>query len=349
MIVDPRVPSETHVPSAQEPKIPEIFGALKDVPVVAGSKKRLVSVVRPHTRALSRRLTFLGRPPKMKSDLVQPFPTRTSSPEGSEFLMFRSLVRCLFVVTAAACLAGSLALAEDVPQFRVATFQCDVTPTQLALIAVGPDGKAVELVRQAVAPPTFEAAVVARPEKVLHPVDLGTILPPTDWLLLAVGQKGCIDVAAICRNEDMPDACARAWFESTPAEKVEAKLSLARDRVARVQLPLPAPEARGERDVLHVSINTPDGKPLKEERIRTMRVARPPTWPKFGRGRDEAPLRRARFGARRRRGLLDDELRGRLGPQAARRRGGDAQRIAIRLSGEVRATFHFGPGVTTRA
>ena len=53
------------------------------------------------------------------------------------------------------------------------------------------DGGGTEQVK----PPTFEADAVARPDAVIHPVDLGTILVPADWLLLAGGQKAEVEVA----------------------------------------------------------------------------------------------------------------------------------------------------------
>ncbi|MBN2294165.1 MAG: hypothetical protein JXM70_17190 [Pirellulales bacterium] len=155
-------------------------------------------------------------------------------------------------------------------------------PTELVVITQGANGKAMELVRKACTPPAFEAAAVARPETVINPVDLGAILPPSDWLLLAAGQKGKIEVAAVRRSEDTTSARVTAWFESAVEEKTTAKLTLPRDRPARVRLPLPQPFSKADRDVLHVSIDSPDGKSLKHEKIQTMRANRLPKWPRFG-------------------------------------------------------------------
>ena len=95
----------------------------------------------------------------------------------------------------------------------------DPWPTELVLLAKsasegGIGGPIIEVARQAVKPVPFQADAVARPDHIIHPVDLGTILPPSDWLLLADGQKGSVDVAAISRSGDVPDAQATVWFES---------------------------------------------------------------------------------------------------------------------------------------
>ena len=83
-------------------------------------------------------------------------------------------------------------------------YSCQVSfpqgPTELVLEAKSADGKVVDLARQKVDRPAFEAEAIARPERIINPVDLGAILVPSDWLLLAGGQKGKIDVAAICRT-----------------------------------------------------------------------------------------------------------------------------------------------------
>ena len=66
---------------------------------------------------------------------------------------------------------------------------------QVALLFAGNGKDPVELARQAVNLPSFEAEAVARPDKVINPVDLGTILVPADWLLLAGGQKAYVDLS----------------------------------------------------------------------------------------------------------------------------------------------------------
>ena len=90
-------------------------------------------------------------------------------------------------------------------------------PSEVALwVKADPQARPVELARAAVKPPAFEAEAVALPEAALHPIDLGTILVPADWLLLAGGQKATVEVAALSRSNDMPGARVAAWYESAP-------------------------------------------------------------------------------------------------------------------------------------
>ena len=74
-------------------------------------------------------------------------------------------------------------------------------PEEVALFArCRFDGTLEELKRQPVERQKFEAEAIARPDHLINPVDLGTILVPHDWLLLASGQKALIDVAAISHD-----------------------------------------------------------------------------------------------------------------------------------------------------
>ena len=128
----------------------------------------------------------------------------------------------------------------------------------------------------------FEADAIARPDRLINPVDLGAILPPSDWLLLADGQKGTIDVAAISRTTDVPEVHITAWFNSMPAAKTTARVSMVKDRRAQVRFPLPPTPATVDRDVLHISVGT-TGKPeLWHKKIETMVFHHPPQWPAFG-------------------------------------------------------------------
>ena len=43
-----------------------------------------------------------------------------------------------------------------------------------------------------------------RPDQVIHPVDLGCILVPSDWLVLRGDQTGRIEGMAMCRTRDVP-------------------------------------------------------------------------------------------------------------------------------------------------
>lgn len=156
----------------------------------------------------------------------------------------------------------------------------DIWPTELVLWLKSETGER-ELVRQPLAPPALEAEAVARPDRVLNPVDLGTILVPSDWLLLAGGQQGTVDFAAIARREDLPLARVTAWFESVPSAKTMADLALPINRRVQRGLPLPPAPATLDRDVLHVSL-TAGGVEHWHKTIPTMVVHQTSHWPKFG-------------------------------------------------------------------
>ena len=156
-------------------------------------------------------------------------------------------------------------------------------PTEAALLVKG-DGQAapVEIARAKVVLPSFEAEAAARPDKVTNPVDLGAILPPADWLLLAGGQEAEVEVAALSRNRDLSGAFAAAWYESAPDHRVKIELALREGVKAQAKLSLgPAPKTL-QRDTLHVAIVDGQGKEVWRKDIRVMLVPEPPKWPRFG-------------------------------------------------------------------
>ncbi len=138
------------------------------------------------------------------------------------------------------------------------------------------------MARAGVELPAFEAEAVARPEAVINPVDLGTILPPADWLLLAGGQQAEVDVAALSRHRDVAGALAAAWYESAPDRRVQVGLPLDRGRKARAKLPMPGASKTLLQDVLHVAIVDGAGKEIWRKDVRVMLVPRAPRWPSFG-------------------------------------------------------------------
>jgi hypothetical protein len=155
---------------------------------------------------------------------------------------------------------------------------------QVILIAAAEGSGPVELARETIRLPAFEADAVARPEKIINPVDLNTILVPGDWLLLGPGQATQLAVRAIQRGPGQNRVTARAWFESSPDKPVSADLSLRDGDPADTTISLPgrASSAAAERDVLHVRLIDSEGRELWQKKITTMRVARPPTLPRFG-------------------------------------------------------------------
>ncbi len=156
-------------------------------------------------------------------------------------------------------------------------------PTKVALRVKSTSGGApVEISRQTVTLPAFEAEAVARPESLIHPVDLGTILVPHDWLLLAGGQKATVEVVALHRRPTAPGARASAWYESAPGEKATMPISLPPGEQARVTLAVGAGARAEKKDALHVTIADAEGRELWQKTIRVMRVPERPSNPRFG-------------------------------------------------------------------
>jgi len=159
----------------------------------------------------------------------------------------------------------------------------DDWPSEVALL-VKADAQAepVEVARARVTPPAFEAEAVARPETVIHPVDLGAILVPADWLLLAGGQRAEVEVAALSRSGDLSGASAVAWYESAPDRRLKASLPMPQGRKAQVKLFMGPASGTLTQDVLHVGIVDGAGKELWRKDTRVMLVSDPPEWPVFG-------------------------------------------------------------------
>jgi hypothetical protein len=155
-------------------------------------------------------------------------------------------------------------------------------PNELVLCATNADGKALELARQAVQPPGFEADATARPNTIINPVDLGTVLVPHDWLLLAGGQSATLKMAAICRTNDLPGVLLTAWFQSRATKKFSITLDLTRNKRAEAILPLQPAPGSSDRDVLSVRMVDSAGRELWQKAIPVMLVRKAPRWPEFG-------------------------------------------------------------------
>ncbi len=156
-------------------------------------------------------------------------------------------------------------------------------PDELVLFArCRYQGEPTEITRKKLQIPGLEAEAVARPEQVIHPVDLGTILVPADWLLLAGGQRARVDVAAIDRTQKLDRVGIEAWFESAKAQKATSGVALGKGTRADAVLWLPSPLGSPDHDVAHVSLIATDGKELWHTKITTMRISRPPQLPAFG-------------------------------------------------------------------
>lgn len=155
-------------------------------------------------------------------------------------------------------------------------------PDQLLLSAkCRYQGETTELMRYPVKLPDLEADAIAKPEKVINPVDLGMILPPADWLLLASGQKAIVEVAAISYHQARPDCRVKIWFESSK-KPVERSLKLEENTGKHTIVELGPITSGPEQDLLHVAIVDAGGSELWQKQIRTMFVSHLPQLPTFG-------------------------------------------------------------------
>ncbi len=153
---------------------------------------------------------------------------------------------------------------------------------EVALLSKDGQGKPIELARWPVERPKFEAEAEAFSEPVINPVDLGTIFPPADWLILSPKQKGKVRVAAFSAEQDISGAQAVAWFESSPGKKTAASIELRKNTRVETSLALPEASFARERDSVHVAIVDRIGREIWQKRIPTMLVGGPPKWPSFG-------------------------------------------------------------------
>jgi len=159
------------------------------------------------------------------------------------------------------------------------TVQFKSLPEGVALYArCRGDGRIEEINRQSVSWPEIEAEAMARPDRQVNPVDLGTILVPNDWLLISGGQTAVIDVAAISRMRDVPNGRLRVWFKD--GKPMDVGVRLARNQRFTQELKLPL-TSTGDGTILHVSL-TDGGRELWKKEIRTMIVTQPPRWPAYG-------------------------------------------------------------------
>jgi hypothetical protein len=161
-----------------------------------------------------------------------------------------------------------------------ATAQLRTVPESVVLLGrCRADGKEEELIRQSVKFPDIEADARAQPEQPINPVDLGAILPPHDWLLIAERQYALLKVAAISRRKDQPNVRLRVWFDDeTP---VEVALPLRRNQRVLKEVRIPVPLTNQSATTLNVRLVGGERELWKKE-IHTMVVAKPPKVPFFG-------------------------------------------------------------------
>ena len=143
--------------------------------------------------------------------------------------------------------------------------------------------KPVELARQAIHLPEFEADAIARPDTIINPVDLGTILVPAGWLLLGPGQTATLEIAAISRTRDLPGSRDEGMVRLGAGASGRQPASPSRGRASDDStLKLPEAPPAGDRDVLSVVVDDGAGRELWRKAIPVMLVRDPPRRPRFG-------------------------------------------------------------------
>ena len=160
-----------------------------------------------------------------------------------------------------------------------ATTKLESISDEIRLLTQDSSGRSPEeLLRQPVKVPDVEADAVARPDHRINPVDLGAIMVPENWLLLADGQTTHLEVAALCRSRSVPGARLRVWFGDQEPVEVPLPLQIGRRETKNLDLPFPSGEVK---DVLHMALV--DGeRTLWGKDIHVMIVLAPPQWPMFG-------------------------------------------------------------------
>jgi len=159
----------------------------------------------------------------------------------------------------------------------------DISPEidRVALLAVK-DEAWREIGAQPVAREALEAEAEARLDSAVNPVDMGTVFPPANWLVLAPGQRALIHLAAFHRTADVPDARVVSWFGTSPRKTVETPLPLIRGRRSEIVTTPPKASFDTTADTLEVSIQDHDGAELWHKKINVMLVGQAPQWPRFG-------------------------------------------------------------------
>lgn len=139
-----------------------------------------------------------------------------------------------------------------------------------------------EIGRQTVIQPAFEFDASAIPDSTINPVDLGTILVPADWLLLAHGQKIKLLIAGLSRLGNVNDASVITWYASSTGKKTRALLPLNHGSVSRKEIVLDKYTGKSEKDTLYVTVETKGGKELWSKMINVMATPSPKAAPSFG-------------------------------------------------------------------
>jgi hypothetical protein len=177
----------------------------------------------------------------------------------------------------------TLSFTKNAPYSARVTLEGVIAADELVLSAMtNKTSKPAELVRQRIALREIEADAVAIPDRLVNPVDLGTILVPSGWLLLGPGQTATLEVAAISRTRDLTNAKVRASFNSAQAKIVSRPSPMRAGVRTRLDVKLAVAPPTGDRDVLTVTLDDGAGRELWRKAIPVMLARDPLGRPRFG-------------------------------------------------------------------
>jgi hypothetical protein len=143
------------------------------------------------------------------------------------------------------------------------------------------NGKTDTVVRNTPSLPAFECDAVARPVDNIHPIDLGAILVPADWLLLKKGQQTIIDVAVLSRKNVKGPVVLKSWFASAPAKATTTPVTIPQNKkITREQI-VNFPVADILNDRLNIELVAAD-KTIWQKQIPVMVVRDVINKPSFG-------------------------------------------------------------------
>jgi hypothetical protein len=128
----------------------------------------------------------------------------------------------------------------------------------------------------------LECEASARPVAFFHPIDLGTILAPADWLLIRGGHDAFVDFAMVTKNNADNNFKLKSWYQSDSLHPVETNLKTAAGKRIQTSLALPKSSSSLQRDQLTVSLVTNEGIELWRKEIPVMLVQQQYKWPGFG-------------------------------------------------------------------
>src|SRR5262249_16375694 len=100
--------------------------------------------------------------------------------------------------------------------------------------------------------------------------------------LLGPDQPATLDVAAISRVRDFPEARLTAHYASAPSRATTAAIPLRAGATDRFQLKIPEAPSDRDRDTLTVAMDDGQGRALGHKSIPVMLVPHPPQRPRFG-------------------------------------------------------------------